>query len=120
MAKLKSDETLYDIKPLELATLIVNLHQAAQHPLIGHGDHIQSLKNITERMNIGTVRIRKTDLEASLWAANMLDELGEFWSPYIDRKVAREFQSMIDRMKFPYGFKFDRFYNTIEDKRRIR
>ncbi len=119
MAK-NPDEKYYDIKPLELATLLVNLHQAAQNPLIGHGDHIQSLRDLTERMNRGTVKISQTNLEAGLWACNMLDELGELWSPYVDRQISREFQSMISRLKLPYGYKFDRFFNTIDDKRRVR
>lgn len=119
----QADSEIYSIKPLELATLLVNLHQAAQHPLIGHGDFLQSLKEITERMNKGTVQIKKTDLESALWACNMLDEVEEFWSPYVQPTRVRkytEFSRMLDRLKLPYGFKFNRFFNTIDDKRRQR
>jgi hypothetical protein len=120
-----ADDAVYYVKPVEMATLLVNLHLAAQHPLVGHGDHVQSLRDITNSMNIGTVKIRKNTLESALWACNMMEELGEFWAPFIEPtriKNYSEFQRFLDGVhgRLPYGYKFDRFYNTIEDKRRIR
>lgn len=124
MSRIKNvDGEFYNVKPLDLATLMINLHMAAQHPLIGHGDHEESLQAITERMNKGTVRIKKTDLEGALWACNMLDEQEELWTPYISygvRNSRTEFTRLIERLQLPYGFKFDRFYNQILDKRRDR
>jgi hypothetical protein len=106
-----------------MSALIVNLHLAAQHPLIGHGHHIDSLRDITDRLNKGVVEIAKEDLEAALWACNMLDELEEFWTPYVKESRVKnysEFSRFITKIQLPYGHKFDRFFNTIEDKRRKR
>lgn len=106
-----------------MVALIVNLHKAAQHPLIGHGDHEESLEAITARMNRAVLKIDKKDLEAGLWACNMLHELDEFWSPFTDASKVKnytEFSRFLDRLPLPYGFKFDRFFNQIIDKRRTK
>jgi hypothetical protein len=110
---------MFELKPLEVATLLVNLHMAAQHPLIGHGDHLMSLEKLTMALNRGKLKIDKDVLESALWASNMLSELGEMWTPYIDPprvKNMSTFDRFVSNLKFPWLYRFDKFFNILVKK----
>lgn len=106
---------VYHLTPLEVAVLLVNLHQAAQDPEIGHQDHVLGLRQLTQRLSHSTrIRVKKEHLESALWACNMRAEKGTFWSPYVE--VTTSFDDFLNGIRLGKGERFDKFYNTIDKK----
>jgi hypothetical protein len=66
---------------LHAAILLMNLIKAKHHPEIGHVDLDKSFDDIYRELNKTTTWIPSSILERGLWAANMLQEIGEFVNP---------------------------------------
>lgn len=109
------------IAMIDLVVLLVNLHLAAQDPKIGHGDPDRSLREITRSLvrsrgkDVRKFQIRKEVLESCLWAANMMQETGKFWSPYTN-KDSMKFKDLLKNV-LNSNEKYEKFYSQIREKR---
>jgi|JI8StandDraft_1071087.scaffolds.fasta_scaffold404501_1 hypothetical protein len=100
-------ENLRTITIGQLAVLLWHLYRCANDPDIGYLDATVPLHDLVSRRLRKTVKLSKRDLEALLWAANMADKQGFFWSP--DNK---EFTEFIQPMLFSTEA-FDRTWNIL-------
>lgn len=73
----------------QLAVLLWHLYRCANDPDIGYLDANVSLEDLIKKRLNKRVVVSKRDMEAMLWAANMADQHGFFWSP--DNKKFTEF-----------------------------
>jgi hypothetical protein len=101
---------------LDLAILLFHVHRGAQLEEVGFEDCDRTLKELTKELAPKRVLVNKSALESALWSANLMDEIGEFWSPSgesFDAFVRRllHYASPEERLEF------DRMYNFIREKR---
>lgn len=94
--------SLYDV-----AVLFANLHKAIHDPLVGFEDADRTLTEMELALR-RYVPMRIDVIESALWAANLLNEKGDFFHPRgyaFDEFLAK---LLPDRS-------FDKVFNTVED-----
>lgn len=91
----------------QLAVLLWHLYRCANDPDIGYLDATVPLHELVTKRLKKVVNLNKRDLEALLWAANMADKNGFFWSP-----DSKEFTEFIQPLLFS-DEAFDRTWNIL-------
>lgn len=112
-----SGDELFDINLQQLLVIAANVVKAKTMPdTAGYLDCETSFTTFLSRLQkYGTV-IKKSELEAGLWACNILDEQGEFFnvtSAPLDVFINQLMQYKQRRKHF------DRIYNQVKDRPRI-
>ena len=101
----------------QLAVLLWHLYRCANDPEAGYLDADVDFSTLmTKRLN-KTVNMPKADLEKLLWAGNMAEQLGFWWSP--DNKSFIEFIRPMIFAKEAYDRTWCRLV-PLEENKRIR
>jgi len=93
----------------QLAVLLWCLHQCSIDSNMGYLDAEYDISYMMSNVFNKTVALNKLDLERLLWAGNLADSNGFFWSP-----DGRSFAEFIRPLLFD-GEAFDRGWNLILD-----
>ncbi len=110
----KTAKTTFYLSPLQLITLINNVHLGAKDPRVGFEDADNSLRQITYALQgRRRFKIKRSILESALWSCNMNDEVGKFWHPYVNKTT---FDDFIEKLDIEDSTVFDKTYNLITDK----
>ena len=107
-AKLGPEKLLW-MRLFDVALLLYHMHRAEADPRLSNRDADESVHAVSQRLNIPK-RVQVAAIEKALWAANMLDEMGEWWHPR-----GWSFDRFIDEA-VPKDYIFDKRYNTLEKK----
>ena len=94
---------------LDIAVLLYHVHKGASDDNVGFEDARNTLDSLSKQLCRKKVYVSTAALESALWSCNLLDELGRF-----DDIRGRSFDEFLHDL-IP-GEKFDRFYNTIDNK----
>lgn len=97
-----------EVKALDLMVLLYHAHRAATDPLIGYEDANTTIDELTRKLTFRN-KFDVQHLESALWSCNLMDEKGQFWSPF-----GLSFKDWVVKA-FP-GYSFDTTYNTLEKK----
>jgi len=100
----------FKINLLTSAVLLYNIYRAAQSEEIGFTDTSNTLDTITNKLDMGCIYLSRDTLESSLWACNMLNELGLFWHPR-----GLTFREFLNKLNLGNTYNFT--YNVIEEKK---
>lgn len=102
----------YRISLLDAVVLLYHVHRGAQHPEVGFEDADKTLKQLTKSLAQFRYTITESSLESALWSCNLMDEVGEFWSPQ-----GLSFKDWTNRLLSEQGADFDHFYNVIDERK---
>lgn len=116
MSALTNKQRGLRISLLDMATLLYHVHRGAQHSEVGFEDCERTLRELTEELAPKRTVVELSALESALWSANLMDEVGEFWSPSGER-----FEKFVSRI-LQYAsederLEFNRIYNFIREKK---
>lgn len=109
-----NSETMRVMTVGQLAVLLWHLYRCANDPEAGYLDANTDLTTLLTRKLNKTIKLSKRDLESLLWAGNMADKLGFWWSP--DNKT---FSQFIQPLLFKNEL-FDTTWNLLLDTRRYK
>lgn len=104
-----NSELLRTITVSQLAILLWHIYRCANDPEAGYLDANTDLTNLLTKKLSKTIKLRKRELESLLWAGNIAEKLGFWWTP--DNK---NFNSFIQPMLFA-NEAFDRDWNLLLD-----
>ncbi len=96
-----------EVRLLDLAILLYNVHRAAEEAEVGFYHASESLDSLTKLLDKKAI-VRIEDIEAALWSSNLLDEQGKFWHPQLKFK---------DWVRNLVG-KYNQFYCIVEEESR--
>ncbi len=95
---------------LDIATLLVHVHRGAQlEEKVGFEDCESTLHELTKKLAPFRLSIDRVPLESALWSCNLMDEVGEWWSP-----TGESFDTFVARIA--KGYAFDKFFNLLKKK----
>lgn len=98
---------------LDLAVILLHVHQGAAREDVGFEDCERTLSELTQELVLRRVLVDKSALESALWSCNLMDEVGEFWQP-----SGEGFDNFIRRLlryaRPDEKLEFDRIYNYIK------
>jgi hypothetical protein len=108
---------VFRVTMLDVACLLALAIQGSKHEDVGYEDLNVSLERLKQVLGTHPQRLKKSTLEGLLWSANLMDEAGEFWSPY--GEGTEGFDRFVRRLLDNSGHQnstFDRRLNVIEIK----
>lgn len=97
----------FSVSVFDLIILYTNVLRAKDMPDIGYENLDESFSSFIKRLKSERLNIKRSDLEAALWAAGSLDDSKTFWHPL--RVPFKKFLGAIMRHK-QLQFYFDRIY----------
>lgn len=111
-------ERPFRVNLIDLATLLANMHRGAQlKEEVGFEDCERTLVQLTKDLSPTRATIDQSSMESALWSSNLLNEIGEFWSP-----TDETFEQFLNRMlryapRDPgQSFEFDKYYNLLRKR----
>lgn len=106
----------FRIALIDLVTLLYNVHRGAQdEEQVGFEDCERTLQQLTKDLSPVRARVDRSALESGLWSCNLMDEVGEFWSPK-DESFDRFLNRVLRYASPQERLEFDKFFNLIRKK----
>lgn len=107
-------EEIFNVNLLQMLVLAANVVKARTLPdEVGYLDWDQPFWRFTEKLKRFGATMKKSELEAALWACNLLDEKGEFFNTTSETCDVFINQLMNYKRRRKY---FDEVYNQIKDR----
>ena len=94
---------------LDLVVMLANIHKAAADDEVGFEDTQETVDSITKRLNL-VVFIDPNLIESGIWAANMLNEKGQYVHP-----KSVDFKDWVERL-MGKKWKWSPIYGTSEER----
>lgn len=116
MEETTSTSAKYKLTLLELTVLLYHMHRGAQlEDKVGFEDCEHTLQSLTKLLSPKRTVVPKAALESALWSCNLMDEIGEWWSP--DGRTFDQFLSDLQRYRQPdERVEFDKVYNRLRSR----
>lgn len=71
----------YQLTVLDIVVLVYHVTRGAKHPSVGFEDANRTKQDLIHRLARDRTSLPKPLLESALWSCNLMNEMGEFWSP---------------------------------------
>lgn len=116
-SKVDGTEELFEVNLLQMLVLAANVVKARTLPdEVGYLDWDQPFWRFAQRLQKYGATMKKSELEAALWACNLLDEKGEFFNTTSETCDVFINQLMNYKQRRKH---FDTIYNQIKDRPKL-
>lgn len=102
----------YYLSAKDLLILLYNVQRGATTKEVGFQDCTHTIDDVTKSLtkSYSRVPLPQDFLESALWSCNLMGEAGKFWEP-----KGESFNTWVRQLCAAHGFKFDEFFNVIDD-----